>query len=428
MSRLLRLLIPVALAIALLGPTSTPVAARLLEQGRVTDVSDGDTFDIRIAGKGVKRVRMIGVQAMELDDYVAKTGDCHGPEAFRRLRQLVGGKVVQLSAADPASVGLKDRIQRFVQVEVDGVMRDVGEILLEEGQALWFPHAEEHANNARYQRAVRRARAAGVGLWDRDYCGRGPQQSARVKMWVQWDADGNDADNVNGEWVKIKNLGPDELRLGRWMLRESALRTDHRPTSPLREYTFPRGTVVPPRRSIFVHVGRGRDSDKRFYWQQVEPVFENSEDDGRNDGDGAYLIDPDGDVRFDFMYPCLKVRCTDRNQDNLRVKRVVWNPPGTDRVSQERITIAVPRSTNVRAVRLEGYLLEKYPYSYAFGAGDVVRKGKPLTLIVGSGTDTVRRKYWGFDRTILKNTGDTAKIRTFDNIVLHCKDWGNASC
>jgi hypothetical protein len=219
-----------------------------------------------------------------------------------------------------------------------------------------------------------------------------------------------------------------DLRVGRWMVRESALRTDHRPTSPLREYTFPRGAVIPARKSVVVHVGRGRDTAKRFYWNQVEPVFENATTTGTSDGDGAYLLDPQGDVRASMLYPCLKVRCSDRHMNNLRVTAARYDPDGTDTANKEFIKIAIPRSAKVSKIRLEGYLLEKYPYSYAFGPRAVLHKGKPMKIVVGRGTDTDRRKYWGFGASILKNTGDTAKIRTFDNIVLHCKDWGNANC
>ena len=422
-----RVLLVAAVGMGLLVPASAPVTAGVIESGTVVAVNDGDTFDITTSD-GQKRVRMLGLNAMELDDYVAKTGECHGPEGFRRLEELVEGKQVRLLADDPASVGLKNRIQRFVEVQIDGVWTDVAEKLLEEGHALWFPSDVEYSNNVRYQRAVRRAQAKGINLWDNDFCGAGPQQAAKFKMWVQWDADGVDSVNVNGEWVRIKNTGSTDTNIGGWMLRESALRSDHSENAPLRQYMIPAGTIIPARKSITIHVGRGTNTANRLYWGQNEPVFENADPDGHNDGDGAYLYDPDGDIRAYFMYPCLKASCPDPNKGKIKVTRVVYDPDGVDTANKEFIRIAIPKSVSKKRIRLEGYLLENWPYSYAFKAGDVLRKGRPMKIILGQGEDTARRKYWGFTKTILNNTGDTAKIRTYDNIVLHCKSWGNARC
>ena len=431
MSLLVRTLLLAILAAALIFPSAAPVGALLQwPDVTVTAVNDGDTFDIDSDGDGAKdaRVRMLGVQAMELNDYSAKTGECHGVEAFQRLEQIIEGEQVRLSALDPSSTGLKGRIQRFVEVNRDGIWVDVAKIMLREGHALWFPDKDEYVNNVAYQRAVRYARSNGVGLWDRDYCGVGPQQDANLRVWVQWDADGVDANNVNGEWVKIKNLGSEPVSLGGWMLRDSALRETHDPSSPLRHYIFPAGVIVPPQSSIKIHVGNGTDTATTLYWGQNEPIFENADPNGRYDGDGAYLFDPDGDLRADFMYPCLAGRCPDPNKPNVRVSQVVYNPLGFDLPDKESITIRIPKKSVATAVSLEGYVLENWPYSYAFDADDVLVKGKPMTIVMGPGVDTAERKYWGFRKSVLNNTGDTAKIRTFDNIVLDCQNWGNQTC
>ena len=430
MSPLLRLVLPVAVLAALLAPPRDAGALMQWPDANVVAVNDGDTFDVDTDDDGEKdaRVRMLGLQAMELNDYIAKTGDCHGPEAFQRLEQLIEGKQVRLSALDPGSTGLKGRIQRFVEVNRAGVWVDVAKVMLREGHALWFPDKEEYVNNVAYQRAARYARNQGVGLWDRDACGVGPQQDAWLRMWVQWDADGVDANNVNGEWVKIKNLGSEAVSLGGWMLRDSALRANHSPTSPLRHYIFPAGVSIPPGGALKVHVGYGVDTPTTLFWGQSEPIFENADPNGRFDGDGAYLFDPDGDLRADFMYPCLAGRCPDPNKPHVRVGKIVYDPKGVDVAANESITLRIPKTSPATAVSLDGYLLENWPYSYEFPTGTVLRRGHPLKVVMGVGIDTATTKYWGFVRPVLNNTGDTAKVRTFDNIVLHCRNWGNQVC
>ena len=39
-------------------------------------------------------------------------------------------------------------------------------------------------------------------------------------------------------------------------------------------------------------------------WTLAHPMFENPPPDGRALGDGAYLFDPQGDLRAWMMYPC----------------------------------------------------------------------------------------------------------------------------
>src|SRR3954453_23562427 len=62
--------------------------------GKVKQIDDGDTLDASAPGAGlggVLRVRIIGVQAMELTSYrtASRAGDCHAVDATRRLEQLV---------------------------------------------------------------------------------------------------------------------------------------------------------------------------------------------------------------------------------------------------------------------------------------------------------------------------------------------------
>lgn len=305
MRGLLRPLLVPALVSILLAPPSSPAYADSFRTGRVVAVNDGDTFDVDFNGDGSSdaRVRMLGIQAMELTDYVRKTGQCHAPEAYGRLRDLLLGETVRLTARDPGSVGLKGRIQRFVAVHHRGQWRDVGSLMLRQGHALWFPNQEEFSKNALYQRVARRAQGRGVGLWDRDACKTGPQQAMRLRLHVQWDAEGADNHNVNGEWIKITNAGSQRANISGWLMRDSALRERHSATAPLRQYRFPAGTVIAPGTSLYLHVGRGANTGNRLYWNQSDAIFENWENNGRNMGDGAYLFDGDGDIRFHHMYP-----------------------------------------------------------------------------------------------------------------------------
>ena len=53
-----------------------------------------------------------------------------------------------------------------------------------------------------------------------------------------------------------------------------------------------------------MRVGKGSNNALNFFWGQSEPVFENVKRGRRGVGDGAYLFDPQGDLRAWRMYPC----------------------------------------------------------------------------------------------------------------------------
>src|SRR5207244_4829526 len=115
-------------------------------------------------------------------------------------------------------------------------------------------------------------------------------------------------DTVNGEYVRIQNQSATQtVPLGRWWVRDSGLR----------RYTFPRGTVLQPGQTSTVHVGRGRRTGDTFYWGLSGTVFENSAN-GGDVGDGAYLFDPQGDLRGSMVYPCV-FECSDPNLGAIQV-------------------------------------------------------------------------------------------------------------
>lgn len=268
--------------------------------GGVTFVADGDTLDVDVRGDGTRRpvrVRVTGIQAMEQSVYSRRPsrrrGECHALAATARLEQLVrrGGGRVRLLAQDPASRS-RHRTRRAVGVRTPNGWRDVGRVLVREGLALWLANRTEWAWNADYGRLTRAAAAARRGLFDGDACGAGPAGDPSVR--VNWDAAGNDARNVNGEWIDVVNDDPSRaLPLAGWWVRDS----------DLRRFVLPEGTVVPPGRSLRVHVGAGRASARSLFWGLPRPVFENAVDDGRGRGDGAYLFDPQGDLRAWDVYP-----------------------------------------------------------------------------------------------------------------------------
>jgi len=96
---------------------------------------------------------------------------------------------------------------------------------------------------------------------------------------VQFDAPGNDRENLNGEWVKIENQGSTDINMSGWTLSDQAGHV--MPFPP--DYTLPAGQTVT------VHTGSGKNSQTELYCGRGAPVW-------NNDGDTATLCDSDGRI------------------------------------------------------------------------------------------------------------------------------------
>jgi endonuclease YncB( thermonuclease family) len=409
------LAVPAAASAAETGPCipgqSRPIC--VIWTGKVTFVGDGDTLYIRVNGVGVRRVRISGIQAMEQTRYAEhardRRGECHALEATAYLARLIKrahGRV-RLTAQDPRSTS-RGRLRRSVAVRLHGRWLDLGRAQITHGHALWLPNGVEYAWNGEYSVLAERTAAKGRNLWNPNYCGAGPP--ANVRLWVNWDAEGVDRSNVNGEWIRIKNLdttGP--LPLGGWWVRDS----------DLRRYRLPEGTSVPPGGTITIHVGRGANTAGDLFWGLRKPAFDNVTDDDLQIGDGGYLFDPQGDLRAYMMYPC-RTRCTDPLKGKVDVQ-------AAPRRHDEFVTV---RNVSDVPLDLEGYQLRSSFHSYDFGPESVLQPGESLRLDVegSAAEDTPFEKHWGFDEPILRNEGDAVAIRTFSDITLTCYSWGDGSC
>ena len=386
--------------------------------GKVTFVGDGDTIYVDVFRDGTRKsfsVRMTGINATEQYTYTsnrkARRGECHSVEATARLERLIKrsrGRV-RLAAMDPSSHS-RNRMRRSVAVKLRGRWRDVQRILVSEGHALWLPNGSEWAWNEDYSKLAERAAAARRGIWAPTYCGLGPSDESPLQVLVNADADGSDRDFVNGEWVRVRNLDPvNEVHLGGWWVRDSALR----------RFTFPDWATLPPGETLTVYAGEGTDTWTEFFWNQKGPVFENPRFGPKAMGDGAYLFDPQGDLRAWMQYPC-RENCGDPYAGAVKVSAKYRG--------REHVTV---RNVSSFAVDLSGYRLQSPPYTYAFPVRDsVLQPGEEMDVEVRGdpAEDTRLQKHWGEVGPILNNGGDRVKLTTFREIVLDCYSFGNASC
>jgi competence protein ComEC len=102
---------------------------------------------------------------------------------------------------------------------------------------------------------------------------------------VQADAPGNDHNNLNGEYVILRNTTSTSIMIDGWTLCDLARHC----------YTFPAAAVIGPADSVLVFTGPGRDGRGHFYMGFGRAVW-------NNDGDGVILTDRRGRVVLHHVY------------------------------------------------------------------------------------------------------------------------------
>ena len=259
------------------GPSGDPSAAMPpgAEGVTVASITDGDTLDVRADDGSVFEVRIIGTNTPE-------RGECFADEAARVLAALVppGSRIGMTS--DVSDIDQFDRLLRYLWV---GSM-SINEETVRRGAALSRSYPPDTAMTERFDDAQAAAKEAGLGLWSPTTCG--PRAEATLGIVeMMFDAPGNDNDNLNGEWIAIRNEGETSVDLTGWGIKDES--ASHR-------YEFPVSFTLLPGETVTVRTGCGADFDTDLYWcNQGSAVW-------NNDGDTAFLLDPSGNTHVAYAY------------------------------------------------------------------------------------------------------------------------------
>jgi len=407
-------------------------------------VTDGDTINATIFqdhGEGLvgktRVVRFIGINAMEMvvhkKDPAQALGTCHAKEALMMLYNAVQNSddgtnkfVVRLGSVtnNPTVSGNgTTRLRRNVNVWQNGAWYDIEAQEVGAGLALPDSLPDDYAWNKTYMTLSQQAALSKTGLFDVSSCKAGPDQdsNSNISIWLKWDADGNDSQNVNDEWALIRNNGATALDLSGWHLRDSYNRGTFS-----QGYQFPNGTTIPAHGEIKLHAGAGSNNAKNYYWGLTPgnggPPWENIYPSVKQHrSDGAYLFDPsgvntttgyhDGDLRAWMQYPCY-VRCTTPLDGKIKIVKVQSSG------LPEYVQI---KNVSTKTVGLEGYMIWQNPNSYTFRHSDKLAPGKTLRLYMqhGKGGATVVRS-WGLKGYQL-GTGELVKFMDYRDHVIATK-------
>lgn len=283
---------------------STSVEEQTAWTVTVTDVVDGDTMDVRMPDGSTDTIRLLGVDTPETSASETAPEDWEEiPTSDDSRRWLAdwGGQATSF-AEERVSTGSEiyievdeeaDRRGSFDRLLVYAYQDEEADTsfnlrLLEEGYARVYD--SEFSKRAEFDLTEIQARDAEKGAWgyteptedsSSDSSGSGSLSVANVHA----DADGNDHENLDDEYIVFENTGGSSLDMGGWTISDSA---DH-------TYTVPSGFTLGAGESVTVYTGSGSDSDTELYWGSGGAVWNNS-------GDTIIVENEDGETVIEYEY------------------------------------------------------------------------------------------------------------------------------
>ncbi|VTT85701.1 Competence-like protein [Halorubrum sp. DM2] len=102
---------------------------------------------------------------------------------------------------------------------------------------------------------------------------------------INADAEGDDRENLNDEYVVFENTGEESIDLSGWTVEDEASHS----------YELPQGFTLDAGATVTLRTGSGADTDTELYWGSGSPIWNNA-------GDTVILSDADGEHVLEASY------------------------------------------------------------------------------------------------------------------------------
>ncbi|MFH1445187.1 MAG: lamin tail domain-containing protein [Nanoarchaeota archaeon] len=231
----------------------------------VARIIDGDTIEL----ENEERVRLLGIDTPE-------KGQILWQEATDRLTELIDGKNVTLET-DETDKDKYERSLRYVWLNNQNI--DV--LMVREGYAEVLIIEPDHKYESELRDAQNYAQASNLGIWKYQDLADG---FCIGISWFQYNAAGDDNDNLNAEYVEFRNKCTYPVEMTGWKLSDATEKT----------YIFPDFTIA-NKTTFTVYTGTGINTGEKLYWNQDHAVW-------NNDGDQLRMWNADGELVLDYEY------------------------------------------------------------------------------------------------------------------------------
>ncbi len=256
-------------------PTSSTATIRTIPKGgkyTVSRVVDGDTVELGDSEK----VRLLGINTPEV-------GQPYYEDAKNRLKELVEGKTVTLES----DINDKDQYGRSLRyVYVNDVFVNVK--LVEEGYANVYIPPPNTKHEDELMSAWKTCLKKKVNLCEpsEGYC----DDRCIGILNFNWNAEGNDCDNLNDEYVKFRNSCLYPCDLTDWTIKDEGNHV----------YKFPKFTLG-EEADVTLYTGSGINTGTKLYWGNIGRMACNAIW-NNGGGDTLYLRDAANKLIIEYNY------------------------------------------------------------------------------------------------------------------------------
>lgn len=240
----------------------------------ISRVVDGDSVEL----KDGTEVRLLGINA-------AERGQLCYQEAANKLKELIEGKnvILEKDVEDKDQYG---RLLRFVFLENE----NINVKMVKEGLAKVYVLEP----NVKYESELREAWEKCKEQKKGCLCQFAPDRVCDNRclgiQYFQWNAEGNDCENLNDEYVTFVNNCSWPCDLTSWTVEDEGRHT----------YKFPKFNLENGK-TVTLYTGCGTNSTKDLYWCSqgfdCNAIWNNS-----CSGDTLYLRNAEGDLILDYHY------------------------------------------------------------------------------------------------------------------------------
>jgi micrococcal nuclease len=223
------------------------------ETYEVESIIDGDTIKLTNG----ERVRLIGINTPE-------RGQPYYQEATEKLEELIGSNPVRLEA-DEENEDQYGRWLRYIYVNDTFVNLEI----VKSGLATAYEFQPNVKYSDKFSEAEQTAKNSELGIWI-------PSPFSLTVITLHADAEGDDGENLNDEYVVFDYNGTTSINLTNWWVMDEANN----------EYRF-QNYVLVEGFTATLYTGSGTDTLTKLYWGSTKPIW-------NNDGDSLYLKDAEG--------------------------------------------------------------------------------------------------------------------------------------
>jgi micrococcal nuclease len=258
----------------------------------ISDVTDGDTVDIRYQNGTIETVRLLGLDTPEVHTGVSPNEfegvpdnqagrDClrrWGEKASSYAKSELSGESVGLSFDEnEGRRGYYGRLLGYIHVNEDLFNYN----LVENGYARVYDDSD-FVRQEEFYNAESQAQNSNTGLWEctevssntdvsgsnSDSVDTTTSSSSLEVTQIHEDAAGDERDNLNDEYIVFENTGSSTLDLSGWSVSDDV---DH-------TYRFPDDFEVGSGETVTLRTGSGSDTDTELYWDSSSPIWNNNGD------------------------------------------------------------------------------------------------------------------------------------------------------